>query len=125
MARWNDEDLGALDRARELEITSLDEDGTPRSYRTIWGVRVGDDYYVRSVNGTSGVWYQGAHTLNEGRIQALDNEIDVSFVDVDENDDVQSRIDEAYQEKYDYSPDSLRMIISSTARPATLKVVPR
>lgn len=125
MATWNDGDLDALDRARELEITSLDEDGTPRSYRTIWGVRVGDDYYVRSVNGTSGVWYQGAHTLNEGRIQALGNEIDVSFVDIDENDDAQPRIDEAYQEKYDYSPDSLRMIISSIARPATLKVVPR
>ena len=53
MASWNAEELAALESASELEIASLREDGTPRSYRVIWGVRVDDDFYVRSVNGTT------------------------------------------------------------------------
>lgn len=124
MASWNTDDLAALDRPDEVEITSLREDGTARSYRIIWGVRVDGDFYVRSVNGPTAAWFRGTRTRHEGRLSAGGAEHEVSFVDV--SDEVlHGRIDEAYRAKYRRYSAPVRSITSPAARSATLKVVPR
>jgi hypothetical protein len=48
--------------AEDLEIATVRSDGTLRRPVTIWVVRVGDDLYVRSVNGRSATWFRGAQT---------------------------------------------------------------
>ena len=37
---------------------------------TIWVVRLGDDLYVRSVNGRTSAWFRGTQVRHEGHIQA-------------------------------------------------------
>ena len=51
MATWSSDELKKIGTAEELLIASLRRDGTLRNAVTIWVVRVGDDLYVRSVNG--------------------------------------------------------------------------
>jgi site-specific recombinase XerD len=53
------EELNKIGTAEELEIASLRRDGTLRNPVTIWVVRLGDDFYVRSVNGRTGAWSRG------------------------------------------------------------------
>ena len=117
-------DLAAIDRPDEAEITSLREDGTARSYRIIWGVRLDDDFYVRSVRGPSAAWFLGTRTRHEGRLRAGGAKYDVSFVDIDDQ-EVNDRVDAAYREKYRRYSSPVRSITSPEARSATLKVVPR
>jgi hypothetical protein len=117
-------DLAALDRPDEVEITSLRADGTTRSYRVIWGVRLGDAFYVRSVNGPDAAWFRGTRTRHEGRLRAAGAEYEVSFVDIDDE-EVNDRIDAAYREKYRRYSSPVQSITSPAARSATLEVVPR
>jgi len=123
MTTWTTDDLAAIDRPDEVEITSLRQDGTARSYRVIWGVRLDDDFYVRSVNGPDAAWFRGTRTGREGRIRAGGTERDVSFVDIDDE-ELNDRIDAAYRAKYRRYSSPVRSITSATARSATLKVVP-
>ncbi len=51
MTTWMSEELNKIGNAEELQIASLRHDGTLRKPVTIWVVRLGDDLYVRSVNG--------------------------------------------------------------------------
>jgi hypothetical protein len=124
MAAWTADELAKIERAYELEISSARADGALRSYRIIWGVRVGDDFYVRSVNGPTATWYRGTRTRHEGRILAGGVEKDVTFVDID-NDDLGDRIDEAHRVKYGRNTSPVRAITSPATRSMTLKVVPR
>src|SRR5512133_3053415 len=55
MSGWTDTELSRIGPADELEIASYRQDGTLRPYTTIWVVRVGDELYVRSWRGRSGV----------------------------------------------------------------------
>jgi len=98
MTGWASDELTAIEAADELEISSLRRDGTLRSPTTIWVVRLGDDLYVRSVNGRTAAWFRGTQVRHEGRISAGGVEKDVSFVDAD--DDIDDRIDDAYRTKY-------------------------
>jgi hypothetical protein len=56
---WTPEELAAIDAAHEIKIAGRRRDGTLRRPVTIWLVRVGDDLYVRSVNGADAAWYRG------------------------------------------------------------------
>ena len=73
----NDE-LNKIGAAEELEIATVRNDGTLRKPVTIWVVRVGDDLYVRSVNGRSATWFRGAQDRHEAHIQAGGVDKDVS-----------------------------------------------
>src|SRR5438132_10748853 len=98
---WTSDELNEIDAAEELRIASLRRDGTLRNRVTIWVVRLGDDLYVRSVNGRNGAWFRGTQVRHEGRIWAGGIEKDVTFVDVPEVDrDIQDQIDSAYRSKY-------------------------
>jgi hypothetical protein len=124
MTAWTTGELAEIESAHEVEISSVREDGTLRSYRIIWGVRVDDDYYVRSVNGPTAAWFRGTRARHEGRIRADGPEKDVSFVDVDDQ-ELNDRIDEAYRVKYGRNTSPVRSITSQAARSATLKLIPR
>ena len=78
--------LDKVGNAEELDIASLRGDGTLRKPRTIWVVRVGDDLYVRSVNGRGSDWFRGALTRHEGQINAGGVGKDVTFEEVGADD---------------------------------------
>jgi hypothetical protein len=126
MTVWTSDELSKIGTAEELEIASLRDDGSLRKPRTIWVVRVGDELYVRSVNGRGSAWFSGIQTRYEGRIQAGGVAKDVSFAEVDANDEVNLQIDNAYRSKYRrYAASIIDSINSEKARVATLKLKPR
>ena len=74
-------------------------DGTLRKPVIIWVVRLGDDLYVRSVNGRTSGWFRGVQTRHEGRIRAGGVEKDVTFVE-ETDPEINDQIDAAYAAKY-------------------------
>ena len=115
--------MAAITAPDELRIATRRHDGTDRDPVTIWHVRVGDDLYVRSVNGPSAAWFRGVLTCHQARISAGAVEREVSLIDSD--DELDDKIDAAYRSKYGrYSESTLRRITSPEARSTTLKLVP-
>lgn len=126
MTTWTSDELSAIGAAEELEIASLRGDGTLRQPVTIWVVRVGDDLYVRSVNGRTSSWYRGTQDRHEGRIEAGGAEKDVAFVEVDTADRVNDQIAAAYRAKYRrYAASIVNSVLTPQAQAATLQLVPR
>ena len=127
MTTWTDEELNKIGAAEELRIAPLRQDGTPRNPVTIWVVRLGDDLYVRSVNGRNSAWFRGTQARHEGRIRAGGVEKDVTFVDVADTDrNIHDQIDAAYRSKYRrYASSIVGSVLTPGARSATLKLVPR
>jgi hypothetical protein len=123
MGTWTSDELSKIQAAQELSLASTRRDGTLRSPVTMWVVRVGDEIYVRSVNGRGSSWFRGAQTLHEGRIRAGGVDKDVALVETDE---VGDEIDAAYRTKYGRRyPSIVPAIITPEARAATLRLVPR
>jgi hypothetical protein len=123
MSTWTNDELDRIGEAEELEIASVRRDGTLRKPVTIWVVRHGDDLYVRSVYGRTSAWFRGARARHEGHIRAGGVEKDVRLV---ETDDLNDEIDAAYRSKYHrYAESIVGSIVSSEARDAMLKLVPR
>jgi hypothetical protein len=125
MTAWTSDELKKIGTVEELKIASLRRDGTPRNPVIIWVVRVGDDLYVRSVNGRTSAWYRGTQVRHEGHIRAGGVDRDVTFVE--ESDlNINEQIDAAYRTKYRrYAASIINSIISPEARSATIKLVPR
>jgi hypothetical protein len=126
MPAWTSEELNRIGTTEELRIASLRRDGTLRNPVTIWVVRLGDDLYVRSVNGRSAAWFRGTQGRHEGHIQAGGIEKDVTFVEVEADQDINDQIDAAYRTKYrHYAANIVNSIVTSQARSATIKLVVR
>jgi hypothetical protein len=124
MTGWTRDELTKIGAADELEIASLRRDGTLRHATTIWVIRLGDDLYVRSVNGRTGAWFRGTQVRREGQISAGGVERDVKFVDAD--DDINTPIDDAYRSKYSrYAQSIVGSVLTPEARSATIRLVPR
>jgi hypothetical protein len=124
MTGWTSDELTKIEAADELEIGSIRRDDRLRDLVTIWVVRLGDDLYVRSVNGRTGAWFRGTQVRHEGRIRAGGVEKDVTFVDTD--DGINDQIDDAYRSKYRrYAPSIVGSVLTPQARSATIKLVPR
>lgn len=125
MTAWTNDELNKIGKAEELEIASLRSDGTLRKPVTIWVVRIGNDLYVRSVNGPTGSWYRGAQARHEGHIEAGGADKDVTFVEVSEA-EINDQIDAAYRTKYHrYGARIVNTIVTPQVRAATIKLVPR
>jgi hypothetical protein len=125
MTVWTNNELDKIEAAEELRIASLRRDDTLRNPVTIWVVRVGDDLYVRSVNGRSSAWFRGVQVRHEGHIRAGGVEKDVAFVE-ETDAGVNNQIDAAYRTKYRrYAASIINSIISLEARAATIKLMPR
>ncbi len=124
MNAWTGEELNKIGTAEELELASLRLDGTLRKPVTMWVVRLGDDLYVRAVNGRDGAWFRGTQVRHEGRIQAGGVDKDVTFVDADPG--LNDQIDAVYRAKYRrYAANIVNSVLTPQARAATLKLVPR
>jgi hypothetical protein len=124
MSGWTDTEFSRIGPADELEIASYRHDGTLRPYTTIWVVRLGDELYVRSWRGRSGVWFRRALQRHEGRIRAAGIERDVTFEEPD--DSVHPAIHEAYRSKYARYRDSyVRPMVEPDATAATFRLIPR
>src|SRR5258706_9076626 len=124
MTTWTSDELNKIGKAEELQIASLRNDGTLRTPRIIWVVRLGDDLYVRSVNGRTSAWFRGVQTRHEGHIRAGGVDKDVIFVE-DPDSNINEQIDVAYRTKYRrYAESIINHINGSEARAATIKLVP-
>jgi hypothetical protein len=124
MTAWTSGELTKIAAADELEIASLRRDGTLRDPTTIWVVRLGDDLYVRSVNGRTGAWFRRTQMRREGRIRAGGVEKDVTFADADSH--LEDAIDNAYRTKYlRYGANIVGSVVTPEARSATIKLLPR
>jgi hypothetical protein len=125
MTAWTSNELNKIGTAEELQIASLRADGTLRKPVIIWVVRLGDDLYVRSVNGRTSAWFRGLQARHEGSIRAGGVDKDVTFVEEPDG-DLNDQIDAAYATKYRrYAASIINSINSPTARTATIKLVPR
>ena len=125
MNAWTRDELNKIETAEELEIASLRRDGTLRNPVTIWVVRVGDDIYVRPVNGRTSAWFRGTQARHEGRIHAGGVEKDVAFLE-ETDPETNDQIDAAYRTKYRrYAASIINTVVSPEARSATIKLVPR
>lgn len=124
MDSWTTEELNKIGQAEELRIATLRRDGTLRKPVIIWVVRMGDDLYVRCVNGRQGAWFRGVLTRHEGRIWAGGVEKDVTFVE-ESDPEINARIDAAYLSKYQRYPQWVAPIVVPEVHEATIKLVPR
>ncbi|WP_034264489.1 DUF2255 family protein [Actinospica robiniae] len=122
---WTEQQLIEIDRTDELQIAPRRKDGSLATPRIVWGVRVGDDVYIRSVRGESGGWYRTTRSSHEGHVTAGDVDADVALADIGASDKVGDRIDAAYRDKYSRYPGPVASITADEARATTLKLNPR
>jgi hypothetical protein len=120
---WSKDELRKIAAADDLHISPFREDGVTFGTPTwIWSVAVGGALYVRGYNGQNSRWYQAAVRKKAGRIIAAGMTKEVSFEPVDGP--INDLVDDAYRAKYRGSP-YLSPMISTRARSATIKIVPR
>ena len=118
MTTWTSDELNKIGNAEELQIASLRSDDTLRKPVTIWVVRVGDDLYVRSVNGRNSAWFRGTEVRQEGHIRAGGVDKDVTFVD-ETDPSVNEQIDAVYRTKYRrYAANIINSTLTPEARSA-------
>ena len=123
MPVWSIDELSRITAADELKILSQRSDSTLRKPVTIWVVRIGDDLYVRSVNGRESGWFHGTQVRHEGQIQSGGVTKDVRFVEAHPG--IIAQVDAAYRSKYHrYNPRYIDPLMTAEARAATLKLVP-
>jgi len=123
MGIWTEDDLRKIAGTDDLHISPFREDGITYGTPTwIWSVVVDGAFYVRAYNGRNSRWYQAALRQRAGRITAAGMAKEVTFEPVDGP--IHDLIDEAYREKYRNSP-YLSPMISTRARAATVKIMPR
>jgi hypothetical protein len=124
MSAWTSDDLEKIAAADELQLASSRPDGNLRKPVTIWVVRLGEDLYVRSVNGRTSHWFRGTEDRHEGHIRAGGVDKDVLFLEA--GDDVNDEIETAYRTKYQrYGASYIDPLLTPDARAATLELVPR
>ena len=123
MSTWPKNELLKIAEADDLHIAPFRDDGVTYGTLTwIWSVVVDEDLYVRAYNGQKSRWYQAALRRKAGQITVAGMTKEVAFEPIDGL--INDLIDDAYRAKYSDSP-YLSPMISSRARNATVKVMPR
>lgn len=120
---WTSDELAAIETTDELRLAPRRRDDSLATARTVWALRVGDDLFVRSVNGPSAAWYRGVQERHQGHVQAAGVGRDVVFEDAGSK--LDDQIDAAYRSKYRrYAAGTLDRITSPQARSTTIRVRP-
>ena len=123
MSKWSSEKIRKIADTDDLHIAPFRDDGATYGTPTwIWSVVVDDGLYVRPYNGQASTWYKAALRQRAGRVTAAGPAKEVTFAPVDGP--LNERIDDAYRAKYKGSP-YLPPMISSRARSATVRILPR
>ena len=120
---WTQDDLDLFGGAGLVEVSSVRRDGSLSRARTVWIVRVGDQLYLRSVNGPDAAWYRSTRSRHQGRVEARGVVRDVTWVDVDATEDPD--VVAEYVCKYRGSTSAIAHITSPGARATTMRVDPR
>jgi hypothetical protein len=124
MTTWTSDELAKIGTSDELRLAFQRADGTIGQARPVWVVRHGDDLYSRAVNGPSGVWYRGVLASRAGHVEAAGVSKDVAFADPEPG--IEDELDAAYRDKYRrYAANIVDSVVSSQARSAAVKLVPR
>jgi hypothetical protein len=85
---------------------------------------VGDDLYVRPVNGRTSAWFRGTQERNRGHVHAGGIEKDVAFVEAPDP-SLGDQIDAAYRAKYRrYAASIVNSVLTPGAQAGTIKLVP-
>ena len=122
MTDWNQETLERLSGPDELMISSRRVDGSFSKPVIIWAVRVGDQFFARSVYGVEKPWYRAVANRGAGQITVGDETIDVNF-DAPYTQRL-DEIDDAYCAKYARYPTIVPTCLTEEARAATIKITP-
>jgi len=123
MPAWTPAELDRIGAEDELRIAARRKDGTLRTPRIVWVVRVGDELYVRSARGQAGAWYQAAHRAGEGHISSAGIERDVTFEDAAGH--LDTEIDAAFWEKYrKYPAQYIEPVTNDESHTTTIRLVP-
>jgi len=124
MTAWTSDELSRIGAADELQIAARRRNGTLRTARTIWVVRVADDLYVRSAYGTRAAWYRATRATRQGWIQAGGVEKEVAFADAGGH--LDAEIDAAYWEKYQrHGAHYVEPVTNDESHATTIRLVPR
>lgn len=124
MNTWTPDELDRIGATDELRIAAERSDGTLRTPRTIWVVRVGDDLYIRSAYGKNAGWFRGTQRTGIGHISAGGVEADVTFEDASGH--LNSEIDAAYWDKYrKYPAQYIEPVTNAESHSTTIRLVPR
>ncbi len=124
MGKWTSEELKKIEKTDELEIAALQKNGKLRKPTTIWVVQVGEDLYIRAVNGRKGAWYLSTQERHEGHIKCDGVKKDVRFEDA--GPEINDKVDEAYRQKYkEYEKDIVDTEFTEKARATTQRLVPK
>jgi hypothetical protein len=106
-----------------VELATRRRDGSLRTPRTIWIVRVGDDrVFIRSTNGRGADWFRWAIATGLGQISTSGATFDVTFSAA--SDDDLYAVDAAYRSKYGGYASIVDHLEGPGPRSATLEVIP-
>ena len=120
---WSADELARIGDAEELRLAPRRDDGSLRSFTTMWVVRTGDELYVRSAGGPRRPWYRHAMAGHVGQIRAGGIEADVQFAEATAGS--QSAIDAAYHAKYDrYGAAIVGHVTGPDAHAVTVRLLP-
>ena len=120
---WPAEDVARIAATDDFHIAPYRPDlKTTGTLTWIWSVVVDGRVFVRSWSGPRGRWYRSAIAQRAGRITAGGQSYEVSFTPV-ADDELNDRIDAAYNKKYAGSP-YLPPMVAHGPRSATVEVTP-
>jgi hypothetical protein len=90
----------------------------------MWVVRLGDDLFVRSVNGRAAAWFRGPPMHHQGRSSAGGVTSDAAFVDA--KGDLEDRIDDACRiQDRRYFPGIAGSVLTPQARSVPIRLISR
>ena len=122
---FDQRELRLLQDAEEIEIeTGTEQSETGMPQRTVlWVVVVGEDVYVRSVNGEQGHWYQHLTANPAGVNYADDRRMPVHAAPVSDT-QLQLKVSDAYLRKYWQYPQDVAWIVGPAVLATTLRLEP-
>src|SRR5437868_2104457 len=116
------DELQHLGDVQEIAIGFQRPDGSTGS-TPVWVVQVGNDVFVRSMNGPGGGWYRRLRARPEGEVLESGHRHPVRAEQVEDADTL-AAVTDAYRSKYAGSP-YLQPFLRGEAVGATLRLVPR
>lgn len=123
MTTWTPQDLDRVGAAEDLQISARGTDGVLPPAVTVWGVRLGDEVYVRSAYGRANNWYKRALASGTGALRVPGIDCGVVFDAADPS--VEDAVDDAYRAKYGRHGDTIEGdVVGEATHGLTLRVRP-